>query len=314
MLFDNSLRILRLVLYNRSMDRSHLPQLAIFATVAACGGFRGAARELGIAPSAISHAISSLEQSLGVRLLTRTTRSVAVTDEGAILLKRLKPALGEIDLALDAVREANDRVAGNLRLSVPPFAAHWLLAPRLADFSRTYPGVTLDLRVEEPFNDIVAAGMDAGMRLGESLESDMIAVRMSDAISASVVAAPDYFRSHPVPMHPRDLLDHHCIRRRFASGQIYRWEFEKGNEEIVLDVDGPLILGDDRLVIEAVLGGAGIAFLLQYMAPQAIADGRLHRVLEDWCAPFPGVYLYYPGRRQMRPALRAFIDFFKYTR
>lgn len=295
------------------MDRSHLPQLAIFATVAACGGFRGAARELGIAPSAVSHAISRLEQSLGVRLLARTTRSVAVTEEGALLLSRLRPALGEIDLALDAVKEANNRVAGNLRLSVPPFAAHWLLAPRLASFSRTYPGVTLELRVEEQFNDIVAAGMDAGMRLGESLEPDMIAVRMSDAISASIVATPDYFERYPVPLHPRELLEHRCIRRRFASGQVYRWEFEKDAEEIVLDVNGPLILGDDRLVVEAALGGAGIAFLLQYMAPEAIAQGRLRRVLEDWCAPFPGVYLYYPSRRQMRPALRAFIDFFKFA-
>ena len=184
------------------MDRSHLPQLAIFATVAACGGFRGAAKELGIAPSAVSHAISSLEQSLGVRLLARTTRSVAVTEEGALLLKRLRPALGEIDLALDAVKEANNRIAGNLRLSVPPFAAHWLLAPRLAAFSETYPGVTLELRVEEPFNDIVAAGVDAGMRLGESLEPDMIAVPMSGSIRASIVATPAYFERHPVPRHP----------------------------------------------------------------------------------------------------------------
>ncbi|MGH6859701.1 MAG: LysR family transcriptional regulator [Phyllobacterium sp.] len=295
------------------MNRSDLPQLAIFATVSACGGFRGAAKELGIAPSAVSHAISSLEQKLGVRLLARTTRSVTVTEEGALLLKRLRPALGEIDLALDAVKEANNRVAGTLRLSVPPFAAHWLLAPRLASFSRAFPGVTLELRVEEPFNDIVAAGVDAGMRLGESLEPDMIAVRMSGAIAASIVASPDYFEDRPVPCHPRDLAGHRCIRRRFSSGQIYRWEFEKDGEEIVLDVDGPLILGDDRLVVEAALGGAGIAFLLQYMAPEAIAEGRLRRVLEDWCAPFPGVYLYYPSRRQMRPALRAFIDFFKFS-
>ncbi|ATU93389.1 LysR family transcriptional regulator [Phyllobacterium zundukense] len=295
------------------MDRSRLPQLAIFATVAACGGFRGAAKELGIAPSAVSHAISSLEQSLGVRLLARTTRSVAVTEEGALLLKRLRPALGEIDLALDAVKEANNRIAGNLRLSVPPFAAHWLLAPRLADFSEIYPGVTLELRVEEPFNDIVAAGVDAGMRLGESLEPDMIAVPMSQPIRASIVAAPAYFESRAVPLHPRDLVEHLCIRRRFSSGQVYRWEFEKDGEEIVIDVNGPLILGDDRLVVEAALGGAGIAFLLQYMALEAIAEGRLRRVLEDWCAPFPGVYLYYPSRRQMRPALRAFIDFFRFT-
>ncbi|TXR50186.1 LysR family transcriptional regulator [Phyllobacterium endophyticum] len=295
------------------MDRSRLPQLAIFATVAESGGFRGAARELGIAPSAVSHAISSLEQSLGVRLLARTTRSVAVTEEGALLLKRLRPALGEIDLALDAVREANNRVAGNLRLSVPPFAAHWLLAPRLAAFSANYPGVTLELRVEETFNDIVATGVDAGMRLGESLEPDMIAVPMSSPIRASIVAAPAYLEKHGVPRHPRDLLDHLCIRRRFASGQVYRWEFEKDGEAIVLDVSGPLILGDDRLVVEAAVGGAGIAFLLHHMAPQAIAKGDLISMLEDWCAPFPGVYLYYPSRRQMRPALRAFIDFFKFT-
>ena len=295
------------------MDRSHLPQLAIFATVAACGGFRGAAKELGIAPSAVSHAISSLEQRLGVRLLARTTRSVAVTEEGALLLKRLRPALGEIDLALDAVKEANNRIAGNLRLSVPPFAAHWLLAPRLAAFTETYPGVTLELRVEEPFNDIVAAGVDAGMRLGESLEPDMIAVPMSGPIRGSIVAAPGYFETNPVPLHPRDLAGHRCIRRRFSSGQVYRWEFEKDGEEIVIDVSGPLILGDDRLVIEAAMGGAGLAFLLHYMALAAIADGRLRCVLEDWCAPFPGVYLYYPSRRQMRPALRAFIDFFRHS-
>jgi DNA-binding transcriptional LysR family regulator len=293
------------------MDRSYLPQLSVFATVAACGGFRGAAKELGIAPSAVSHAISTLEQSLGVRLLARTTRSVTVTEEGALLLKRLRPALAEIDLALDAAKEATNRIAGTLRLSVPPFAAHWLLAPRLAAFAAAYPGVTLELRVEEPFHDIVAAGVDAGMRLGESLEPDMIAVRMSDPITASIVASPDYFRKHPIPQHPHDLANHLCIRRRFASGQVYRWEFEKDGEEIVMDMNGPLILGDDRLVIQAALDGAGVAFLLEHMAPEAIADGRLFRVLNDWCAPFPGVYLYYPSRRQMRAALRAFIDFFK---
>ncbi|MCO4317254.1 LysR family transcriptional regulator [Phyllobacterium sp. 21LDTY02-6] len=295
------------------MDRNRLPQLAIFATVAACGGFRGAARELGIAPSAVSHAVSSLEAALGVRLLSRTTRSIAVTEEGALLLRRLAPALGEIDLALDAVKEVNNRVAGNLRLSVPPFAAHWLLAPRLAAFSRAYPGVVLEIRVEEPFNDIVAAGLDGGMRLGESVEPDMIAVRMSPPIRASIIASPEYLEGKAMPLHPRQLLEHPCIRRRFASGQIYRWEFEKDDEELVLDVRGPLILGDDRLVLEAALDGAGIAFVLENMASAAIAEGRLRRILVDWCAPFPGVYLYYPSRRQMRPALRAFIDFFKYT-
>lgn len=141
----------------------------------------------------------------------------------------------------------------------------------------------------------------------------MIAVPLSGPIHANIVGAPAYLNQHPAPLHPRDLAAHRCIRRRFSSGQVYRWEFEKDGEEIVIDVSGPLILGDDRLVIEAALGGAGLAFLLQYMATGAIADGRLQCVLEDWCAPFPGVYLYYPSRRQMRPALRAFIDFFRFT-
>jgi DNA-binding transcriptional LysR family regulator len=293
------------------MDRSHLSQLAVLSVVAAHGSFRGAARELAIAPSAVSHAISSLEAQLGVRLLARTTRSVAPTEAGAMLLERLRPALGEIERALVAAVEARDRPAGNLRITMPRTAAHLVFAPRIGAFAKTFPDITLELVIEDRFADVVAGGFDAGVRLGESLQPDMIAVRIGPAIRGAVVGAPAYFETMPRPAHPRDLSAHRCIRFRFSSGIVYRWEFEKDGEAIELSVDGPLILGEDRLVVEAAISGAGLAFVFDEHAAAAIADGRLVRVMEDWCPPFDGFYLYYPSRRQMRPALRAFVDFFR---
>ena len=296
------------------MDRSHLSQLAVLSVVATHGSFRGAARELAIAPSAVSHAISSLEAELGVRLLARTTRSVAPTEAGATLLERLRPALGEIELALEAALETRDRPAGNLRITMPRTAAHLVFAPRVGAFATAFPDITLELVIEDRFADVVAGGFDAGVRLGESLQPDMIAVRIGPAIRGAVVGAPAYFETMPRPAHPRDLAGHRCIRFRFSSGIVYRWEFEKGGEAIELSVDGPLILGEDRLVVEAAMSGAGLAFVFEEHAAAAIADGRLIRVMEDWCPPFDGFYLYHPSRRQMRPALRAFIDFFRFGR
>ena len=296
------------------MDRSHLSQLAVLSVVATHGSFRGAARELAIAPSAVSHAISSLEEELGVRLLARTTRSVAPTEAGATLLERLRPALGEIELALEAALETRDRPAGNLRITMPRTAAHLVFAPRVGAFATAFPDITLELVIEDRFADVVAGGFDAGVRLGESLQPDMIAVRIGPAIRGAVVGAPAYFETMPRPAHPRDLAGHRCIRFRFSSGIVYRWEFEKGGEAIELSVDGPLILGEDRLVVEAAISGAGLAFVFEEHAAAAIADGRLIRVMEDWCLPFDGFHLYYPSRRQMRPALRAFIDFFRFGR
>ncbi|QPC89495.1 LysR family transcriptional regulator [Mesorhizobium sp. INR15] len=293
------------------MTRSHLPQLAVLAAVAQSGSFRGAARELGIAPSAVSHAVSSLEARLGVRLLSRNTRSVAPTEEGAQLLERLRPALSEIDLALEAAIESRDRPAGNLRLTVPRTAAHLALTPRLGAFASAYPDIVLEIVIEDRFTDVVEGGFDAGVRLGESLQRDMIAVRIGPDIRGAVVATPSYFNAMPRPRHPRDLLQHRCIRFRFSSGVLYHWEFEKDGEEIELPVHGPLILDEDHLVANAALDGAGIAFLFEDYVATAIADGRLVRVLEDWCPSFEGFFVYYPSRRQMRPALRAFVDFFK---
>ncbi|RWQ33403.1 MAG: LysR family transcriptional regulator [Mesorhizobium sp.] len=293
------------------MNRTYLSQLAVLATVAQCGSFRGAARELAVAPSAVSHAISSLEARLGVRLLARSTRSVAPTEEGAQLLERLRPALSEIDLALESAVEARDRPAGNLRLTVPRTAAHLALTPRLGAFAAAYPDIVLEIVIEDRFTDVVEGGFDAGVRLGESLQRDMIAVRIGPDIRGAVVGAPSYFRTMPEPRHPNDLAGHRCLRFRFSSGILYRWEFEKGGEEIELAVQGPLILDEDHLIANAAVDGAGLAFLFEDYVREAIADGRLIRVLEDWCQPFDGFFVYYPSRRQMRPALRAFVDFFK---
>jgi DNA-binding transcriptional LysR family regulator len=295
------------------MNRTQLAQLAVLATVAEHRSFRAAAKELEIAPSAVSHAVSSLEESLGIRLLARTTRSVAPTEEGRLLLQRLKPALDEIGIALEAVSEAGGRPAGTLRVTAPRFASDILLAPRLGEFLNRYPDITLEIANEDGFIDIVREGFDAGIRLEESLEADMIAVRASPNLTTVIAASPDYFKRHPKPLHPSDLVNHRCIKRRFTNGTIYRWEFEKDGRELVVPVDGPLIVSEDRLALIAALNGVGLAYLFDLRVEDELASGKLVRVLEDWCAPYPGPFIYYPSRRQMRPALRAFIDFFRYT-
>ncbi len=293
------------------MRRNHLSQLAVLAAVARNGGFRGAAKELGIAPSAVSHAVSSLEASVGVRLLARTTRSVAPTAAGAQLLERLRPALSEIDLALEAAIESRDVPAGNLRLSVPRTAAHLVLSRKLGAFATAYPDITLEIVIDDRFADVVQGGYDAGVRLGESLQPDMIAVAIGPPMRSALVAAPSYLARAPRPGHPRELAGHRCIRYRFASGGLYRWEFGKDGAELEMAVEGPLILGEDKLIVQAAIDGAGLAFLFEDYVRDALMDGRLVRLLEDWCPPFDGFHLYYPSRRQMRPALRAFVDFFK---
>ncbi|MDW9701038.1 LysR family transcriptional regulator [Sinorhizobium meliloti] len=296
------------------MNRTQLSQLAVLSAVAAHGSFRGAAKELGIAPSAVSHAVGSLEASLGVRLLARTTRSVAATEEGKRLLERLRPALDDIAEALQRAAEARDCPAGKLRITAPRFAADLILAPRLGDFLGRYPDIVLEIANEDGFTNIVEEGYDAGIRLGESLEADMVAVKVGPELKSAVVAAPSYFERFQRPWHPRDLAGHRCIRRRFSNGTIYRWEFEKEGEELTVSVNGPLILGEDRPIIEAAIGGAGLlAYLFEPRVSGYVAEGRLVRVLEDWCAPYAGPFLYYPTRRLMRPALRVFIDFFRHS-
>ncbi|MUO80449.1 LysR family transcriptional regulator [Agrobacterium vitis] len=294
------------------MNRIQLSQLAVLATVAETSSFRRAAEELGIAPSAVSHAVSALEASLGVRLLARTTRSVAPTEEGRQLLQKLAPALADIGTALETLAENKSNPAGPLRITMPALAAEDLIVPRLGDFLGLYPDIQLELITNDQFEDIVEKGFDAGLRLGEHLEADMVAVKASGPISGTIIGAPSYFERHPLPLHPHDLMEQRCIRRRFSSGRIYRWELEKHGKQIAVDVPDVLTLADQRLIRLAALKGVGLAFVFDRRVDKDIREGRLIRVLEDWCPPFDGFYIYYPTRRQMRPALRAFVDFFRH--
>ena len=294
------------------MNRIQLSQLAVLAAVAESRSFRKAADELGIAPSAVSHAITALEASLGVRLLARTTRSVAPTEEGRTLLDTLSPALADIDAVLEGLAERKGKPAGPLRVTMPMLAAEDLIVPRLGAFLGAYPEIELDVVTNDRFEDIVAEGFDAGLRLGEHLEADMIAVPASGPQRGLIVASPAYLAAHGRPEAPGDLIRHRCIRRRFSSGRIYRWELEKAGKPVVVDVSGPLILSDQRLMRKAAIDGAGLAYLFDGRLDDDVAAGRLVPVLEDWCPPFEGFFIYYPSRRQMRPALKAFVDFFRF--
>ncbi|WP_319771860.1 LysR family transcriptional regulator [Breoghania sp.] len=293
------------------MNRTRLPQLLVFATVARSGSFRAAARQLGIAPSAVSHAVSALEASLATRLLARTTRSTQLTEEGQRLLARVDEPLAEIEAGFSELIDKERAPAGPLRLTMPALIAEDMIMPRLSAFLNRYPAIELDIRTNDAFEDLVETGCDAGLRLGEHLSPDMIAVRASGPRRGWVVGSPDYLERYGTPTHPRDLAAHRCIRRRFSSGQIYRWELEKDGQELTVSVSGPLILPRQDLIRQAAVDGIGLAFIFEEAAVKDIAAGRLVSVMEDWCAPFDGVYIYTPSRKYMRPALRAFIDFYR---
>jgi DNA-binding transcriptional LysR family regulator len=291
------------------MQLDHLNVLAAFLTIAEERSFTKAARRLGTSRSALSHAVRGLEERLGVRLLDRTTRSVAATDAGAQLISRLRPALGDVESVLDQIVGLRERPAGRVRLLVTPLAAVMVLAPKLVPFARRFPDIVLDVTTtQEGRTELVAAGFDAGIHLGESIQRDMVAVRVSRDQRLAVVGSPDYFAVHPRPNSPHDLPNHPCINLRGGSAGPYRWEFEKSGETLVVDVSGPLVVDDADLMIRAAIDGLGLTFSFEeYVAPQ-IASGALVRVLEDWCAPFAGYFLYYPSRRQQSGALSALID------
>ena len=294
------------------MDRVLLSQLVVLAAVAERGGFRAAADALGVAPSAVSHAVASLEERLGLRLLARSTRSMRPTEDGALLLARVTGPLADIQAGLDELAERRATPSGRLSLTMPRLAADELIMPRLAAFCARYPHVGLEIHTSDLFEDIVAAGHDAGLRLGESLQADMVAVRASGPRRGIIVGAPAYFARHPAPEHPRDLAAHDCIRRRFDSGRLYRWELERDGKSLGVDVKGRLILPQQDLIRQAALDGLGLAMLFETAVLDDLRAGRLRQVLADWCPPFDGFYIYYPSRRQMRPALRAFVDFFRH--
>lgn len=292
-----------------------LGDLGAFVTVARAKGFREGGRISGASPSALSEAVRRLEAELGVRLLNRTTRSVAPTEAGEMLLARLAPALGEVEAALDAVNGFRDRPAGTLKLNVPASAARLVLPKIVPPFLAAYPDIRLEVMTDESFVDVLAAGCDAGIRYGERLEQDMIAVPIGPRTQTyAFAAAPAYLDRHGRPEHPRDLLNHSCLRHRFPSGNMPNWELERNGEVVVVEPKGPLIVqagGAIDLAVEAAVAGTGIIGLFEdWLRPQ-LESGSLEPVLRPWWQEFPGPFLYYPGRRLVPAPLRAFVDYVK---
>ncbi|WP_426122437.1 LysR substrate-binding domain-containing protein [Pararhizobium sp. PWRC1-1] len=294
------------------MNDLPLADLDVFTAVARERSFRAAARLRGVSASSLSEALRRLEERLGLRLLNRTTRSVTLTEAGEQLMERLSPALGEVAAALDQVGSFRDSATGTLRLNVATVVARVVLPDLIADFLKAYPGIMLEVIADDSFIDVLAAGFDAGVRYDERLEKDMIAVPIGPRRQRFVAAAsPAYLLAHGEPGHPRDILDHACIRHRFASGRVSSWEFERGDEVIRLSPQARITANTLELEIRAAIDGLGIiATFEEFLAP-AIACGELVAILEDWMPDFPGPYLYYAGRKHMPPPLRAFIDFLK---
>lgn len=291
------------------MDREDWGSLAAFAVVAEERSFTRAAARLGVSPSALSHTMRRLEERLRIQLLARSTRSVSTTQAGERLLARLGPAIEEISGAVEDLGRLLDRPSGHVRITASRSAARMVVTPILPRFTRTYPEIVVEILIDAGLTNIVAQRFDAGIRLGESLEKDVVAVPVTGPLRMAVVGSPQYFASHPAPAAPRDLGKHSCINFRLPSaGTLYKWEFEKARRSIDVGVEGPLISGDEGIIVDAALSGVGLAYLIEDQVASLLQAGTLVRVLEDWCQPFPGFFLYYPGRRQVSPALAAFID------
>jgi DNA-binding transcriptional LysR family regulator len=292
------------------MRGSDFAELRAFAAVVERASFARAADHLGFSPSALSQTIRQLETRLGVRLLNRTTRSVAPTSAGARLYERIVRVIQELDAAVAEAVEATGRTAGTLRINTLSMAADKLIAPRLGRFHRAYPQVVLDIVIDDGLSDIVAGRFDAGIRVGERLEKDMIAVRLTRDVEMTAVASPDYLTHHGEPKTPADLHSHVCINWRFpGSGAIYRWEFEKKGKKLEIAVEGALISNHQEIVVEGALQGLGILYAYNdERIDDMIARGQLKRVLAEWSLTLPGLFLYYSNRRLPQPALRAFID------
>jgi len=290
------------------MNKPTLAELRAFMAIAEHGSFRRAADLLGITRSSLSHVMRGLEDRLGARLLHRTTRSVSLTETGERLLKRIDPLMSGLDAALEDVAGEQGRLTGELRINGSEGTIRLLLRNIVPEFMTRYPGVTLDLVAEGKLVDIVGQGFDAGIRLGEAVPRDMIAVRLSPDLRFLAVASPDYLAVYPAPETPDDLARHQCLRQRLPSGKRYRWEFQKRAEEVAIDVPGNLTLDNTQLMVEAAEDGLGIAYVPEDYARVALKEGRLIAVLEDWCPPVPGLFLYFSGNRHVPAALRALIE------
>lgn len=294
------------------MIRNELSDLFAFATVAQERSFTRAAARLGMSQSALSHSIRGLEKRLGVQLLARTTRSVSPTATGTMLLQELAPALERIERSVAETRNQREKPAGRIRLITPRLVAQMVIVPKLADFARKYPEIVLEITTSNDPVDLVAAEYDAGIQLGEFIQRDMIAVRVTKEMRLAIVGSATYFKSNPIPRHPQDLKNHSCIGFRFGSG-LYRWEFEKGSKVLTVSPLGHASFDDPELVIQAVEAGLGIGSSIEEPLASQIASGRLVQVLKDWCPVFPGYFLYYPTRRNQPAALSALIDTLRYS-
>jgi len=293
------------------MRPENLSHLSAFAAVARHSSFRKAGAELTLSTSAISYAIRGLEERLGVQLFHRTTRSVSLTEAGQRLLERLEPALRDVGEALEEMNNFRSTPAGTLRVNMPRVTAQLLLPGLLPRFLRAYPDIHFEAVDNDGLIDIVASGFDAGIRFHEQVPEDMIAVPIGGPQQGACVASPAYVAAHGRPLHPNDLLRYDGIRYRFPSGRLYKWEFEKGPVKLEVDVPGRVTFGDFRLSIEAAIGGLGYALVLNDQAEDLVREGKLVRVLEDWCPPYPGFQLYYPRQRRVTSALRALIEFIR---
>lgn len=291
------------------MKRDELGDLAAFLAVAEEKSFTRAAVRLGTSQSALSQVVRRLEERLGVRLLTRTTRNVSPTEAGAQLAETLRPAFDEIDARLGRLNELREKPAGTIRVTSGKHAADVLLFPVVKALLGDYPDLTIEISVDQKLVDLVAQRYDAGIRLGEQVEKDMIAVRISPDVRMAVVGSPAYFEAHPIPETPYDLTGHRCINLRLPTvGGLYAWEFEKDGRPLNVRVAGRFICDDAEMVLKGAIEGLGLACLPDFRFTDAVADGKLIRVLEDWCPPFPGYHLNYPSRRQISPGLRHLID------
>jgi DNA-binding transcriptional LysR family regulator len=283
--------------------------LAVFLAIARHRSFRAAAAELGVSASALSHALRNIETRLDLRLLNRTTRSVALTEAGQRLFERISPAFRDIDDALDDLNNFRGKPAGTLRFNAARQSTQLVLLPIVTRFLKSFPDIEIEIAVDHALIDVVAAGFDAGVRFGETIAADMIAVPIGPRHRFAVVGSPAYFKHRKPPVTPHDLKALPCVRYRFNRGTFYRREFERGGVEVDIDVEGPLTLNDQDLMVDAALDGAGLAFVFEAQVKQLLAKRKLARVLADWCPAYPGFFLYYPSRRQLPAALRAFVDF-----
>src|SRR5437762_6782574 len=295
------------------MRRGNVNDLLAFLAVARERSFTKAAAKLGVSQSALSHTIRGLEARLGLRLLTRTTRSVSPTQAGERLLQTVGHRFEEIEAELEALSELRDKPAGTIRITATDYAADTILFPKLAKFLPEYPDIKVEIVIDYGLIDIVAQRYDAGVRAGEQVAKDMIAVRIGPDIRMAVVGAPSYFRNRSEPKRPQELIGHNCINLRLPThGGLYAWEFERGARELKVRVEGQLVLNGTTQILNAALAGSGLAYVPQDLALPHLAKGRLTQVLEDWCPPFSGYHLYYPGRRQSSAAFSLLVEALRY--